>query len=87
MGGGEGQASFYPSKTEWDLTNGPRSVSCDRAIRYSGLGVRSIRPVGDFLDFMFKDPLYCYRVLKGWCSRGGGNWGTLRIPAGKIGED
>ena len=26
-----------------------------------------------------------YRVLKGggW---GGGNWGTLRIPAGKIGE-
>ena len=27
------------------------------------------------------------RVLKGsGCSRGGGNWGTLRIPAGKIGE-
>ena len=25
-----------PSKIEWDLTNGPRSVSCDRAIRYSG---------------------------------------------------
>ena len=21
-----------------------------------------------------------YRVLKGGCSRGGGNWGTLRIP-------
>ena len=31
----------YPSKIEWDLTNGPRSVSWDRAIRYSGLGVRS----------------------------------------------
>ena len=30
--------------------NGPRSVSCDRAIRYSGLGVRSLGPVGDFLD-------------------------------------
>ena len=31
--------------------NGPRSVSCDRAIRYSGLfGVRSVGPVGDFLD-------------------------------------
>ena len=28
------------SKIEWNLTNGPRSVSCDRAIRYSGLGVR-----------------------------------------------
>ena len=28
---------------------------------------------------------YHCRVLKGGCSRGGGNWGTLRIP-GKIGE-
>ena len=37
-------------KIEWDLTNGPRSVSCDRAIRYSGFfGVRSVGPtVGDF---------------------------------------
>ncbi len=24
--------------------------------------------------------------LRGACSRGGGNWGTLRIPAGSIGE-
>ncbi len=24
--------------------------------------------------------IQCYRVLKGGCSRGGGNWGTLRIP-------
>ena len=33
--------------------NGPRSVSCDRAIRYSGFfGVRSVGPVGDFLDFL-----------------------------------
>ena len=42
-----------PSKIEWDLTNGPRSVSCDRAIRYSGFfGVRSfVGPVGsDFLE-------------------------------------
>ncbi len=30
--------------------NGPRSVSCDRAIRYSGLGVCSVGPVGDFLE-------------------------------------
>ena len=30
--------------------NGPRSVSCNRAIRYSGcFGVRSVGPVGDFL--------------------------------------
>ena len=26
----------FPSKIEWDLTNGPCSVNCDRAIRYSG---------------------------------------------------
>ena len=40
-----------PSKIEWDLTNGPlREVA--RAIRYSGLGVHSVGPVGDFLDMM-----------------------------------
>ena len=27
---------FGPSKIEWDLPNGPLSVSCDRAIRYPG---------------------------------------------------
>ena len=27
-----------------------------------------------------------YRVLKGDVQGGGGNWGTLRIPFGKIGE-
>ena len=42
--------SRNPSNIKWDLTNGPRSVSCDRAIRYSGLGVRSVGPVGDFLE-------------------------------------
>ena len=43
---------FYPSKIEWDLTNGPLSKLLEhvRAIRYSGLGVRSVGPVGDFLD-------------------------------------
>ena len=40
--------------------NGPRFVSCDRAIGYSGLGVRSVGPtVGDFLEngynFAFKE--------------------------------
>ena len=32
--------------------NGPRSVSYDRAIRYSGSGVHSVDPVGDFLEFV-----------------------------------
>ncbi len=43
---------YIPSKIEWDLANGHLSVSCDRAIRYSGyFGVRSVGPtVGDFLD-------------------------------------
>ena len=43
---------FSLSRIEWDLTNGPLSVSCDRAIRYSGyLRVRSVGPsVGDLLD-------------------------------------
>ena len=35
---------YHPSKNwmgfEWDLANGPRSVSCHRTIRYSGSGVR-----------------------------------------------
>ena len=30
------RSPLIPSKVEWDLTNGPCSVSCDRAIRYSG---------------------------------------------------
>ena len=39
--------------------NRPRSGSCDRAIRYSGLGVRSVGPtVGDFLDFNIKFDLF-----------------------------
>ena len=38
--------------------NGPRLVSCDRAIRYSGLGVLSVGPVGDFLDFNIKFDLF-----------------------------
>ena len=46
----ENPTGSIPSKIEWDLPNGPRSVSCDRAIRYSGSGVRSVGPVGDFFD-------------------------------------
>ena len=41
---------MFPSEIEWDLTNGPRSVSCDRVIRYPGLGVCSVGHVGDFLE-------------------------------------
>ena len=41
-----------PSKLEWDLTKGPRLVSCDRAIRYAGwTGSVQWVPVGDFLDY------------------------------------
>ena len=93
--------------------NGP--LSCDRAIRYSGyFGVRSVGPVGDFLDHWFTLVSYgsqghrrawCWHMLKpfmskqiriisvqsthkktiigflrGGCPRGGGNWGTRRIP-------
>ena len=41
-----------PSKIEWDLTNGPLSklVELLDTFRYSGLGVRSVGPVGDFLE-------------------------------------
>ena len=35
MQAGARNVSFHPSKNEWDLTNGPRSVSYDGAIRYS----------------------------------------------------
>ena len=48
--------SFYtddfPQKIEWgDLTNGPLRKLLSRAIRYSGLGVRSVGPVRDFWRF------------------------------------
>ena len=46
--------SFYtddfPSKNEWDLTNGPLGKLLSKAIRYSGLGVRSVGPVRDILE-------------------------------------
>ena len=32
-------------------------------------------------------PILNYRVLKGVSKGSGCSWGTLRIPAGKIGED
>ena len=51
------QEGFDPSKIKWDVTNGhPKEVA--RGIRYSSLGigysslgVRSVGPVGDFLEF------------------------------------
>ena len=47
----------YGSMKNWmgPNPNGPRSVRCDRDIRYSGFfGVRSVGPtVGDFLEWMF----------------------------------
>ena len=44
------RSCLYPSKIEWGLTNGPLKEVA-RAIRFSGLGVRSVGPVGDFLDY------------------------------------
>ena len=38
-----------------------------------------------FLAVKSSPGLYC-RVPKGGVFKGDGNWGTLRIPAGKIGE-
>ena len=43
---------FSPTKIEWNLTNGLPSAI--RTIRYSGLGVRSVGPVGDFLDLVLR---------------------------------
>ena len=47
---------FHQKVSMGPIPNGPRSASCDRAIRYSGLfWVRSIGLVGDFLDFFFSE--------------------------------
>ena len=44
-------ASMYPSKIEWDLTTGPLRKLLELLDIYSGLGVRSVGPVGDFLEW------------------------------------
>ena len=44
------EPQIYPSKIEWDLTNGPIRKLLG-VIRYTGLGVRSVGPVGDFLEY------------------------------------
>ena len=44
LGGG-----YIPLKIEWDLTNGPLRKLLE-LFKYPGLGVRSVGPVGDFLD-------------------------------------
>ena len=44
------RVSLVPSEIEWDLTHGTLKEVAS-AIKYSGLGVRSGRPVGDFLDW------------------------------------
>ena len=45
---------LFPSKIEWDRipTDPVQRKLRDRAIRYSGLGVHSVGPVGDFLDYL-----------------------------------
>ena len=60
----------FHQKFEWDLTNGP--LSCDRAIRYSGFfGVRSVGPVGNFLDRYIQKFVHWIQqeikaIIKGW---------------------
>ena len=48
----ETQQNVPPSKIEWDRipTDPVKSKLQARAIRYSGLGVFSVGPVGDFLE-------------------------------------
>ena len=60
---------WFPPKIEWYRIPTDPYGSCDRAMRYSGLGVRSVDPVGDFLDGW----------LVGWFSKWGWNgWKTKR---------
>ena len=51
-------------------------VSCDRAIRYSGWGVRSVGPVGDFLGYKERSHISPWERWKIWktqkCRLGGG---------------
>ena len=49
---------IYPSKIEWDLSNGPLSVSCDRAMRYSGSGVRFSGSCWIFLGIIIRIYIY-----------------------------
>ena len=61
--------SLFPSKIEWHLTNGPRSVSC-RAIRYSGFfGVRETWVLWvRFLGLLLRWNLRLHRVeAHCWC--------------------
>ena len=44
--------TMKPSKIDWNLANGPISGRCDRTIRYSGWGVRSVCPVDHFLEWI-----------------------------------
>ena len=43
--------TIFPSEIEWELTNGPLRRLLELLYKYPGLGVRSVGPVGDFLDF------------------------------------
>ena len=60
--------SMFPSKN-WMGLESQRSIKCNRAIRYSGFfRVRSVGPVGDFLEFFGYDwVVFC------------GGWGGKRV--------
>jgi len=42
---------LFPSKIKWDLTNGPLGKVLALLETDSSLGVHSVGPVGDFLDY------------------------------------
>ena len=47
---------MIPSKFEWDLTNGPLSKLLELLDTQFFFGVRSVGPVGDFLEWL--DPFF-----------------------------
>ena len=48
--------TYHPSKIEWDITNGPLSKLLE--LLDTGLGVRSVGPVRDFLDTTLQCKLF-----------------------------
>ena len=66
-----------PSQIEWDLTNGPLSVSCDWAIRYSGLGGPFSGSCWRFLGYKLK---VAGRVAGFFLENGAGKFSHLLNP-------
>ena len=89
----------FPSIIEWALPTDPQ-VSCDRAIRFSGFfGVRSVGPVGDFLDNLLFFQIRVMRMQPFWAPArlsqlsqrhsvsGHGHWRVAQVPSPKPAKD